>query len=113
MIRIALAYVLTLSLGLAGISLAHARGENADMDKAIDMVICTGVGMVTFVIGPDGEPVESVHLCPDGAQMIAATFAIPMLVAPQTRMFAQLSPVSWMSWSGREELAPSARGPPV
>ncbi|WP_289069397.1 hypothetical protein [uncultured Aliiroseovarius sp.] len=83
------------------------------MGSAIDMVICTGLGMVTMTIGPDGEPVDSVHLCPDGAQMFAAEFFVPMIHMPVQQLLARIGPVRAASLGGRTELTPSARGPPL
>ncbi|SEV99691.1 hypothetical protein SAMN05444851_0765 [Aliiroseovarius sediminilitoris] len=113
MIRVVFAYGLALALTVASFSLAYARGGSPDMDKAIELVICTGVGMVTMTIGPDGEPVESIYLCPDGAQMFAAAFAFPVVHMPEARLINRITPMNSASFLGRPSLTPSARGPPA
>lgn len=113
MIRAVSAYVLVLMLVAASFTLAHARGSSPDLGKAMDMVICTGVGMVTVLVGPDGEPIESVHLCPDGAQVFAAAFAVPVVHSPEARIVARITPLRSASYQGRATLTPSARGPPA
>ncbi|MCK0139659.1 hypothetical protein [Aliiroseovarius sp. F47248L] len=113
MIRVVIAYALSLTLTAASISLAHARGSSPDVGNAIDMVVCTGVGMKTITIGPDGEPIESVHLCPDGAQIFAAAFDMPVVHMPVARLITRITPLQSASFLGRSTLTPSARGPPV
>ncbi len=113
MIRVVFAYALTLVLAAASFSLAHARGSSPDVDNAIDMVICTGVGITTITVGPDGDPIESVHLCPDGAQIFAAAFAVPVVHMPEARLITRIVPLRAASFLGRPTLTPSARGPPA
>lgn len=105
------ALVLTLAMVLTSISMAVARGQNPDIGT--EMVICTGVGMTTVTIGPDGEPVETTHICPDSLSIFAATFALPALVQPEPRLLAHLSPSVSAPHRAAEALTPSARGPPA
>ena len=113
MIRAVFAYVLAFALTVTSFSLAHARGENPDLANAFDMVICTGAGMVTITIGPDGEPIESVHLCPDGTSIFAASFTLPSFDVPETPVVARIASSCAIASTGRDELTPSARGPPA
>lgn len=113
MIRAVFAYVLALALTVTSFSLAHARGENPDLGAALEMVLCTGTGMTTITLGPDGEPIESVHLCPDGTSIFAASFSLPSLDMPETQVIAHIVPSRAVALPGREELSPSARGPPA
>ncbi|UWQ13800.1 hypothetical protein K3556_12815 [Aliiroseovarius sp. M344] len=112
MMRTFFAYVLALVLTVTSFSLAHARGNNPDVGSAIEMVICTGVGMKVLTVGPDGEPIETVHLCPDGAQIFAAEFSLPVVQMPEERLVIQLAAAHATAHIGRTELTPSARGPP-
>ncbi|SPF75203.1 hypothetical protein ALP8811_00188 [Aliiroseovarius pelagivivens] len=113
MIRVAFAYVLAFALTITSFALADARGDNPDIGGAFEMVLCTGTGMTTITLGPDGEPVESVHLCPDGTSIFAASFALPAMDAPATRLVARTVPSQVTPLVGRDELSPSARGPPA
>ncbi|WP_371169371.1 hypothetical protein [Aliiroseovarius sp. 2305UL8-7] len=113
MIRVAFAYFLAFAVTIASFALADARGTHPDLENRIEMVICTGVGMTTLVIGPDGEPVESIHLCPDGAQIFAAEFTVPTVYQPEGRLVASVQIARRVSLEGRAELIPSARGPPT
>ncbi|MHA6266083.1 hypothetical protein [uncultured Aliiroseovarius sp.] len=113
MIRAFAAYVLALLLTVTSFSLAQARGSSPDVGAAIEMVICTGVGMTTLSVGPDGEPIESVHLCPDGAQIFAAEFSVPTFDRPELRIVSHIVPMQVLAHVGRTELTPSARGPPA
>ncbi|MCK8465343.1 hypothetical protein MUY35_15900 [Aliiroseovarius sp. S1339] len=113
MIRALFAYVLALTLTVTSFSLANARGSNPDIGNAIDMVICTGIGMTVLTVGPDGEPIESVHLCPDGAQIFAAAFTVPTVHMPEDRLVMRIVALRAESHIGRTGLTPSARGPPT
>ena len=59
MIRAVFAYLLAFALTITGFALADARGTSPEFDSGVEMAICTGVGMTTLVIGPDGEPVKN------------------------------------------------------
>lgn len=113
MIRAVCAYVLAFALTITSFALADARGDNPDIGGALEMVLCTGTGMTTITLGPDGEPIESVHLCPDGTSIFAASFALPSLDTPETPVIAHIVPSRAVAHLGRDELSPSARGPPA
>jgi hypothetical protein len=113
MIRAVFAYVLAFALTITSFALADARGENPDMNGACEMVLCTGTGMTTITLGPDGEPIESVHLCPDGTSIFAASFSLAVAETPESRMIARIVPSRAVALPGRDELSPSARGPPA
>lgn len=110
MTRATLAYLLAFLLAFTGHSLAGARGTNPDNGVAV--VICTGVGMTTITLGPDGQPVEETHLCPDATALFAASFDVPAMLRPAPRLIAHLSPPVPALPVSRNELVPSARGPP-
>ncbi|SMR81787.1 hypothetical protein SAMN04488030_2209 [Aliiroseovarius halocynthiae] len=113
MIRAVFVHVVAFALTITSFALADARGENPDLNGAFDMVLCTGTGMTTITLGPDGEPIESVHLCPDGTSIFAASFALPSLNKPEIRVIARIVPSRAVALAGRVELSPSARGPPA
>lgn len=110
-IRHGFAYVLTLVLILTSLSFAAARGTNPD--AGTEIVICSGVGMTTITIGPDGQPVEKTHICPDGATIFAADFALPGLERPESLLTAHLVMAVPLPVAARKVLSPSARGPPA
>jgi hypothetical protein len=111
MIRAALSLVLSLALALASYVLADARG--ASHDVGLEIVICSGVGMTTISVGPDGQPVEKTEPCPDGTSIFTATFALPELPEPEARLVAWVAPIPGRALAGHDELIPSARGPPA
>ncbi|MDA5092498.1 hypothetical protein O2N63_00145 [Aliiroseovarius sp. KMU-50] len=118
MIRGFVAYLLTLVLVVTGFSLAQARGEGPLLMGpsgmvGLEMVICTGIGMTTITVGPDGEPIETQNVCPDGAQNFVAEFHVPVMDRPEGRLVT-LTPITvTLSVTERPETTPAARGPPT
>lgn len=113
MIRAVFAYLLAFCLSASSLSLAYARGVSPDIGEGIETVICTGAAMVTMVIGQDGEPVESVEICPDGARLFAANFVLPIVAQPERPLLLLLAFSFVPVQAAQSELMPSARGPPV
>ena len=111
MLRGLTAYIAALALTLASFVLADARGASHDM--GFDAVICTGMGMVTVTIGPDGQPIEQAEPCPDGTSIFAANFALPEMPRPEARLLAQLVRPTGAPLFEQHELSPAARGPPA
>lgn len=107
-----LAPFLALVLTVTGFSLAQARGGNPAAGLGLEMVICTGIGMTTITLGPDGEPVETQHVCPDGGQIFTTAFALPTLDRPEARLITVLATPVQSSITQRPALSPAARGPP-
>lgn len=107
-----LAPFLALVLTVTGFSLAQARGGNPGAGQGLEMVICTGIGMTTVTIGPDGEPIETQYVCPDGGQIFTTAFALPSLDRPEARLIAVLATPDTTSVTQRPALTPAARGPP-
>jgi len=110
MMRAFTAYAAALALTLASLVLADARGASHDIGA--EAVICTGAGMITITLGPDGQPIESTGACPDGTSIFAASFALPVVPRPETRLVAQIEATASAALTTREALTPSARGPP-
>ncbi|KPN63687.1 hypothetical protein SAMN04488527_11375 [Aliiroseovarius crassostreae] len=116
MIRGFVAYLLALVLTVTGFSLAQARGGDplpTTYVDGIEMVICTGIGMTTITIGPDGEPIKTQYVCPDGAQNFVAGFDVPAIDRPEGALVALFPVVVALSVTDRAETSPSARGPPA
>lgn len=113
MIRGFVAYLLALVLTVTGFSLAQARGGDPSAMAGMEVVICTGIGMTTITIGADGEPVETQHVCPDGAQNFVAEFNVPVMDRPEGAPVALTPVVVALSVSERPETTPAARGPPT
>jgi len=111
MLRLIHALFLSLTLVLTSYSMAVARGQSSDIGT--DMVICTGVGMITVTIGPDGEPVEATHICPDAMSIFAAGFATVDLPVQASQMQWRIKVPAGAAALSRETLTPSARGPPL
>ena len=110
MTRVLTVYLLVFVMVFASLSLAGARGTGPY--RGTEMVICSGVAITTVFIGSDGQPVEQVHVCPDGASIFAASFALPELKMPVPVLLEAVALVEPVIFSTRVELTPSARGPP-
>jgi hypothetical protein len=104
------ALTLALALALSGFVLAGAKG--VPMPMGSDIVICSGVGVTTITVGPDGEPIETVDVCPDGHSIFAAAFAVPVMPVPVLRLLDAPAPVVRHIHASREDVTPAARGPP-
>ena len=111
MMRALFAYFLALTLTVTGFSFAQARGTAPEMGT--DIVICSGVGLTTITIGPDGQPIEETHVCPEAASYFVADFSMPVMELPVSRLIARITPVTATSSLAQHELSPSARGPPA
>lgn len=104
------AYALSLVLALSGFVIAEARGASHDI--GMDIVICSGVGMVTITIGPDGEPIEEKEVCPEGDSVFSTSPDLPQLAQPELNLAMQVYVEKGRHRASRAELSPSARGPP-
>lgn len=101
---------LSFVLAVSGFVLAEAKGASHDIGTEI--VICSGVGMTTVVIGPDGEPIETVDVCPEGHSIFLAIMMAPEVPEPSLTLVS-LTPFAALSLPvTRDEVTPSARGPP-
>lgn len=110
MLRRVSAYFLTALLALTSFTLADARGQ--DPVIGAELVICSGTTITTITIGPDGQPVKQNAPCPDGTALFVATFTMPELVPPATRVLAVLVPSAPKTLLAKNQLSPSARDPP-
>lgn len=112
MSRILIPLLLSLSLGLSTVGFGVARGQAPAVGE---MVICTGLGIVTVTVDAEGNPVEAQGLCPDNAAFFHAAL---MPTAPEAQLLA--GGLSWRDWplaaqAGRTERPGSrrARAPPA
>lgn len=100
--------VAALALLLASLSVASARGAGGVM------VLCTGVGLVSVPVGPDGGPEGDVgppEACPDGVLLFALAPEAPR-TAPPLRLLALAAPLPLAPPALRALVAPRARDPP-
>ena len=111
MLRFLNALFLSLTLALTGYSMAVARGQSNDITS--QMVICTGVGIITISIDADGNPVETTHICPDAMSIFAAQFSILEIAVAANTMQWRISFQNSHSFLSAETLTPQARGPPL
>ncbi|MGV6810625.1 MAG: hypothetical protein ACWA47_00130 [Brevirhabdus sp.] len=84
---------------------AHAPASHA-------MEICTGFSMVTIWVDEDGEPVEERHICPDAISFLVDAGAPVAAPEFEPNLLGVIAPVAPIILQTREELSPSARGPP-
>jgi hypothetical protein len=106
-----LPWFLSVVLALSGATMVSARGQMVQGDA---IVICSGYGVVTIVLGPDGEPVGAVHPCPDCTPHLAAVLpgAAPVAARPLTRV-EPVPGVFAVVALAPAALPPQARAPPV
>jgi hypothetical protein len=107
------AFLLALVVALTSFSLAGARGTQPDAGDGLTMVICSGVEMVTITIGPDGEPIEESHLCPDATALFASAFALDAQPEPARRLLTTLAPNAPRILRGKDTPGAQARDPPL
>ena len=112
-IRRLFAVLLCVILGLSSGTMAVARGQGAG---ATAITICSGYGVVTLYLGPDGTPVPGeggVHLCPDclAGLGLGVLPTAPSVFRPTTRSHSVAVPT--LAWPALRKIAvPKARGPP-
>ena len=111
MLRLINAIFLSLTLAFTSYSMAVARGQSPDIGT--DMVICTGVGMTTITIGPDGEPIEATHICPDAMSIFATGVATVGMPVGESLLQLRVACYKDGHALSQETLTPSARGPPL
>ncbi|PKP68812.1 MAG: hypothetical protein CVT82_13845 [Alphaproteobacteria bacterium HGW-Alphaproteobacteria-4] len=105
-----LTVLMVLVLGASSVTMAVARGQTR---AAGEIVICSGYGLTAITVDAAGNPVSTVHICPDMAlALFTAHQAAPLVIErPEGRVSdlilveARL-PESWIP----VEL--HARGPP-
>lgn len=110
--RSAFAVFLTLVLFVTSVAFGAARGQAR---VAGQVVLCLGGAAVSVAVDQDGQPVGTVHLCPDCALGSLAAIALPGAAAPVP--VDRASRVGW-SLSGSHSVPlwrsrPVARGPPM
>jgi hypothetical protein len=77
------AIVLGLVLAMTSVSMAVARGG---MSLSGAMILCIDASQETVLLGPDGEPIEVQHPCPDCTMGALALTDPAPLTAPVWRM---------------------------
>ncbi|NDR57381.1 hypothetical protein [Aliiruegeria sabulilitoris] len=104
--------MLVLALGLSTVGFGVARGQAPAVGQ---MVICTGMGIVTLSVDAEGSPVETHTLCPDAALVSLAAVASVSLVVKSID-----ASLAWLDWPQDAQLSRvfspltrSARAPPV
>ncbi len=111
MLRAFIALFLSLMLVFTSVSMAVARGQSPDIGA--DMVVCTGVGMLTISIGPDGEPVQTPHICPDAMGLFGMTQNWFLTLKQPGTMQWRVLLVNDTNGQPQESLSPTARAPPL
>jgi len=103
--------LLSAVFALTGITMAQARGQ---MVQGSAVVICSGYGVVTILVDSKGDPVGSVHPCPDctlHGSLALSPGAEPVL-RPATRGDALPLAVATHA-VGLRAPVPQARAPPL
>ena len=106
-----LPWFLSVVLALSSATMVSARGQMVQGDA---IVICSGYGVVTIVVGPDGEPVGSVHPCPDCTPHLAVVLpsigSSPACPLTRAEPLPVLVPTLALAPAARP---PQARAPPA
>ncbi len=105
------ALFLSLVLALTSLSMAVARGQGRQI-AGEEIVICTGVGITTITVDANGNPVKTIHMCPDAMMQMAAAFQAPVMPIPCKAKFVRQRPANARHAALQEALSPLARGPP-
>lgn len=104
------AYLLVLAVALTGYQMAVARAQPA---PAGEVVICSGLGLVTVLVDETGAPVSRAHVCPDGLLTLFTSVGggwEPPVHASVWHDVAQGDAI-WRA-EGRRAPGPQARDPP-
>lgn len=103
--------LLSALIAVTSVTMAAARGQ---MMRGDAVVICSGYGVVTILVDARGEPVGTVHPCPDCTlhHVLADLVPAPMVLRPATRGEA-LRAAALSLPVARARVAPMARGPPA
>lgn len=103
--------IAALLIGVTSLSAATAHGRTS---VGQDIVICSGGALVTITVGPDGEPVKRLDICPDYALSLFAahldTLELPELLLVEVPLFVVRMRCGACAGLSVE---PQARGPPV
>lgn len=112
MTRMISALFLSVVLGLASFTMAAARAQSASI--AGEITICSGYGVVSIAVDADGNPVGTVHPCPD---CLSGLHLADLPGAPATALPAQRSSRIARPHADalhtQSALQPKSRGPPV
>ena len=104
--------ILVVVLALTSLTMATARGQAR---MAEQVVICSGYGMVTIALDPEGRPAGPLQICPDCtlSLFVADGVAVPVsgFAAGQGRR--QDHPALVGLVPGQRPAALRARGPPA
>ncbi|MDX5359325.1 MAG: hypothetical protein LPK12_16495 [Rhodobacterales bacterium] len=106
-----MSWLLCLVLALTSGTMAVARGQ---MAAAGSIVICSGYGVITVLVDERGEPLGTVHPCPDciAAHVMALLPPMPVVERP-----LGLSRIVWVPVEAgavtQMPATPKARGPPL
>jgi hypothetical protein len=111
MLRLINAILLVCTLVVTSVAVSFAHGQRHD--QGMDLVICSGAELITITIGPDGQPVKKIQVCPDAVSIFAATSTNMQIPACSIRLLDRLVPLRDKVQSGQLRVIPSARGPPL
>jgi hypothetical protein len=104
------AFLFALMLALTGYQMAVARAQPS---PAGQLVICSGLGLVTVLVDENGQPVSQVHVCPDGLLTLFSGLDSGWEPAERAERWVRVVPVAVaLRTEGQRSPAPQARGPP-
>lgn len=109
--RLYFALLSALVLAASSVTMAIARGETR---AAGEVVICSGYGLTTITVDASGNPVGTVHICPDMAlAMFAALTDAPLALARPEGRVSDLILVETRLPASHNWAEARARGPPA
>lgn len=101
---------LTFVLVAGSLTMAVARGH---MAASSQLVICSGYGVITVTLDARGNPVQSVHACPDClAANISGLLPASLVVMSPTNSRRVALLLATVAPHGQTPPNASARGPP-
>lgn len=107
-----LTFTLALLIAVTSQQMAMARGMARDASGQV--ILCTGDGVITVTLDAQGEPMETVHICPDCALTLMAFTDAPIIVESTVVYIQTLAqtPVSTLQIPAVPTRT-QARGPPL
>ena len=104
-------YVFCLVLALTGYQMAAARAQPVPVGQ---MVICTGLGLVTVMVDAQGQPTGESHVCPDGLATLFVAAGAACEPKQPSRLWVSLAlRPAQAAGQGRRPPQGRARGPPT
>ncbi|MCR8550664.1 hypothetical protein M4578_22805 [Salipiger sp. P9] len=104
------AFFLALALALTGYQMAAARAQPTPVGE---IVICSGLGLMTVLVDEEGNPVNRTHVCPDGLLTLFGAAGGAWVPPPHEEIWMRIAAAYLAAYgAGLRAPVPMARDPP-